>query len=168
MNATCDIGHSWRDKPTKLKGWFRYYPQPIDAVSRELLPLHPYGLTEEQWMGSMDSLHVCVALWASPDGRDIPFTVNTATDAFVDFSRDKPGVFAYGAFVSAAKQERWSEFEVEIDYLKSGPLPANTRLYLLVTASKSCNYFIAGTGKNGGSGGTGSLMYVDELALVYD
>ncbi len=132
-----------------------------------------------------DSLHVCVALWADIRGRDIPFTVNTDPGSFVDFSRDADGVIAYGAFVSAAQQSEWGTFEIPIeyytadkmsadtrsylsDYLETGELPDNTQLYLLVTASKNCNYFIAGTGSVNGGNGPGSLMYVDELSFEYD
>lgn len=173
LDATCHLGHNWQDKPTGLKGWYKYFPQPIDAVSDKHVALHPFGLTRQEWLGTMDSLHVCVALWASPGGEDIPFTVDTTPDAFVDFSRDQPGVLAYGAFISGDEQAEWDEFEIEMEYLidDNEPLPANTQLYLLITASKSCNYFIAGTGWNGTVSSIddtpGSLMYVDELELVY-
>lgn len=166
IDATCHLGHNWRDKPTKLKGWFKYLPQPVDEIVTDHYLQHPWGLSKEEWLGSPDSLHVCVALWADPAGRNIPFTVNTKLDSFVDFSRDKPGVIAYGAFASPQKQESWARFEIDIEYFETGELPPNTQLYLLVTASKSCNYYIAGTGRK--TGGVGSLMYVDELKLVYD
>ena len=179
LNATCRLGHNWSDaKPTKLKGWFKYDPVPIDFVSAEHAAHHPMGLTPEQWMGRPDELHVCVALWASPDGRDVPFEVNTVPEVgkFLDFSRDKEGVIAYGAFVTAQKQDSWAEFTVEMEYLpvywekysvkNGGKLPDNTQLYLLITSSKHCNYFIAGSGRD--LGGIGSVMYVDELKLVYD
>ncbi len=166
LNATCELGHNWQTRPRRLRGWYKYFPQPVDAVHEGYVSLHPYGLSYDEWMGSPDSLHVCMALWASPDGRDIPFTVDTTPERFVDFSRDADGVLAYGSFVSAREQASWDEFAVEMEYFipASEPLPANTQLYLLVTASKNCNYFIAGTGRNGGNG---SLMYVDELRLEY-
>ncbi len=166
LDATCDLGHNWQSKPRGLKGWYKYFPQPIDRVSDAHVAIHPFGLTRDQWMGSPDSLHVCVALWASPDGRDIPFTVDTNISSFVDFSRDADGVLAYGSFVSAQEQASWSEFSVDMEYFTDAPLPSNTQLYLLVTSSKNCNYFIAGTGSVAGT--SGSLMYVDELELVYD
>jgi hypothetical protein len=188
MNATCRLGHNWTTKPTGLKGFYKYFPQPVNRVSEEHRKLHPYRFSTEKWMNSPDSLHVCVALWASPDGRDIPFQVNTVTDnggaEFVDFSRDADGVIAYGAFVSPDEQAAWSEFNIEMDYLdqsemsrttvnylkrnnyfSTGVLPPNTQLYLLITASKNCNYFIAGTG---GGGTAGSTMHVDELEMIYE
>ncbi len=174
LNATCDIGHGWHAKPKALKGWYRYFPQPVDRVSDEYLDLHPYRLSKQQWLGSMDSLHINIALWASPDGADIPFTVNTSPKSFVDFRRDTPGVIAYASLVSGREQAEWLEFNLELEYLKpeyldeDKPLPANTRLFLQATSSKNCNYFIAGTSGGGDDGQTGSLMYVDEFQLVYD
>jgi hypothetical protein len=168
LNATCRLGHTWLHRPTGFKFWYRYYPQPIDALTKEHVALHPWKLTEAQWMGSPDSLHVCVALWADPNSTaQNPFVVNTDTrpGKFVDFARDVDGVIAYGAFVSAARQDTWKEQTIEMEYLKPGPLPKNTQLYLLITSSKNCNYFIVGSGKDTG---TGSLMYVDELELLYE
>ncbi len=178
LNATCDIGHRWQTKPRALKGWYKYFPQPVDRVgnsrtndnnAKTYLDLHPYkNLGFDDWMGSMDSLHVNIALWASPDGENKPFTVNTSPRSFVDFSRDVPGVIAYGSFVSGDVQADWKEFTLQLEYLVDGPLPENTQLFLQVTSSKNCNYFIAGTTGGGPDGRTGSLMYVDELELVYD
>jgi hypothetical protein len=182
LDATCHLGHNWQAKPTGLKGWYKYFPQVIDAVNDEYLQFHPSDFTKDEWMGTMDSLHVCVALWASPDGENKPFTVDTAPSRFIDFSPGADGVIAYGAFVSGEEQATWDEFSINIkyytadqmsdatraylsDYLATGKLPANTQLYLMITASKNCNYFIAGTGRYGGSG---SLMYVDEVELEYD
>jgi hypothetical protein len=174
LNATCDIGHPWRAKPRGLKGWFRYFPQRVDRVADDYLDLHPYGFTRDRWMGSMDSLHINIALWASPDGANVPFTVNTSPKSFLDFRRDTPGVIAYGSFVSGEEQADWAQFSLPLEYLQSEyspdsdagmPLPPNTQLFLQVTSSKNCNYFIAGT--SGGPNGEGSLMYVDEFELEY-
>ncbi len=104
LDATCHLGHNWQSKPSRLKGWYKYFPQPIDAVSDNHVRLNPARLSKQQWMGTMDSLHVCVALWASPDGRDIPFTVDTTPDSFVDFSRNAEGVIAYGGGTCIQKQ----------------------------------------------------------------
>ncbi len=171
LDATCEIGHPWSSKPRALKGWYKYFPQPIDQVPDNYLALHPFGLSKQDWMGSIDSLHINIALWASPDGRNIPFTVNTdprnGGANFVDFRRDTPGVIAYGSLVSGDEQAEWKEFELPLEYFDDGPLPENTQLFLQVTSSKNCNYFIAATTGGGPDGTTGSLMYIDEFQLVY-
>ncbi len=165
LDATCLMGHNWQSKPKSLRGWYKYFPQPVDRVDDKYLPLHPYGLSRDEWMGSPDSLSVIAALWASPDGRDIPFTVDTTPSRFVDFLASTPGVIAFGQLVSAGEQAEWSEFEVEMEYFTDEPLPPNTHLIVQATASKNCNYFIAGTGSVAGT--AGSLLYVDEFELVY-
>ncbi len=171
LNATCDIGHPWQTKPRALKGWYKYFPQPIDAAIDDYVDIHPFELTKDQWLGSMDSLHVNIALWADPEGRNIPFTVNTSPGAFLDFSLYEEyvtdGLIAYGSMVSGDEQAEWGEFTLLLEYLKEGPLPENTQLFLQITSSKNCNYFIAGTSGGGPDGKTGSEMYVDELELVY-
>jgi hypothetical protein len=168
IDATCLMGHPWQAKPARLKGWYKYFPQPVDRVSDQHLALHPFKLTREQWMGSPDSLHVSIALWASPDGADIPFTVDTNPGTFLDFTRQSEGVIAWGSFISAVEQASWAEFDLPLEYFTDAPLPANTYLIVQATPSKNCNYFIAGCSGGGPDGREGSLMYVDEFELVYD
>ncbi|MDR2912992.1 MAG: PCMD domain-containing protein [Alistipes sp.] len=175
VNAKCDMGHPWSAKPRGLKGWYKYFPQPIDQVHGSYVGLHPYGFSRDQWMGKSDSLSVTVALWASPDGGDVPFVVNTAPRGpFVDLTRDKEGIIAWGQFTSGDEQAEWREFSLDVEYLRPEylsddvPLPINARLIVTVTSSKQSNYFIAGTSGGGADGKTGSLMFVDELELIYD
>ncbi len=167
IDATCLMGHPWQARPRSLKGWYRYFPQPVDEVGGdEYLAHHPYQLSRDEWMGSADSLSVIVALWASPDGTNKPFTVDTTPSSYVDFLPTTPGIIAYGQIVSADEQAEWAEFEVPLEYRGEGTLPANAQLLVQITSSKNCNYFIAGTGDRGRTG-PGSLMYVDELELTY-
>jgi hypothetical protein len=167
MDAKCEMGHPWQTRPKALKGWYKYFPQKIDRVgAKAYLNLHPYG-PDFEWIGKMDSLHVSVTLWASPDGADIPFTVNTNPNRYVDITPRSEGVIAWGSFISGAEQADWAEFNVELEYFTDAPLPPNTRLIVQATPSKHCNYFIAGCSGGGPDGKTGSLMYVDEFELVY-
>ncbi len=161
------MGHPWQSKPKGLKGWYKYFPQKIDKVGAAgYLNRHPFG-PDFEWIGKMDSLHVSIALWASPDGEDKPFKVDTTLSTYTDITSDSEGVIAWGSFVSGEEQAEWDDFEVELKYFTDAPLPANTRLIVQATASKHCNYFIAGTSGGGPDGKRGSLMYVDEFELVY-
>ncbi len=172
MDATVEMGHPWQAKPRGLKGWYKYFPQPIDHVgAAAYMAIHPYG-PDFEWLGKMDSLHVSIALWASPDGVDKPFTVDTTPSRYSDITRDSEGVIAWGSYAHDREQAEWAEFSITLDYLKpeylgDTPLPENTRLIVQATASKNCNYFIGGTTGGGPDGTTGSLMYVDEFELVY-
>jgi hypothetical protein len=176
-DAKCDMGHPWSKKPRALKGWFRYFPQMIDQTGSSAvlakLPAEVRGITSAEWKRRTDSMSVTVALWASPDGTDVPFTVNTQLSQFKDLTRDAEGVIAWGQFTSGETQPDWREFSLDVEYLKTEylsadvPLPSNARLIVAVTSSKYANYFIAGTTTGGVKNTPGSLMYVDELELVY-
>jgi len=176
-DAKCDMGHQWSRKPRALKGWYKYFPQMIDRTGNSAqlakLPEDVRSLTAAQWKTRMDEMSITVALWADPDGQDVPFTVNTQLSQFKDLTRDKPGIIAWGQLTSDRTQADWKDFSLDVEYLKpeylsdATPLPANTRLIVTVTSSRYANYFIAGTTGGGPDGKTGSLMYVDELELVY-
>lgn len=170
-DAKCDMGHPWRAKPSKLVGWFKYQPQMIDRVSnasvRALLPEDVRGRTEAEWKQRMDEMSVTVALWASPDGADIPFTVTTRLSKFKDLTPDAEGIIAWGQFTMGETQQDWAKFSVDVVYKDpAAELPANTRLIITATSSRYANYFIAGTTGGGTDGKTGSLLYLDELELV--
>jgi hypothetical protein len=167
MNAKVEMGHPWNSKPKGLKGWYKYFPQPVDRTLANYVAIHPYGLSRDQWTGSMDSLHVSMALWASPDGKNVPFIVDTNINSYVDITPGSEGIIAWGSFISGEEQAEWKEFNVEMKYFNDGPLPANTYLIVQATPSKHCNYFIGGTSGGGPDGKTGSLAYVDEFELVY-
>lgn len=164
-NGKCDIGWPWQHRPTGLKGYYQYFPQKID---KDIGALHEHE--REKWKNSVDSLNICVALWSmQPDdpyldddyreGGTIGFMVNTNPKNFRDFAKDVPGVIAYGAFATDMRQDGWAEFEIRMEYFNTDPLPENTVLFLMATSSKNCNYFTAARG---------SLMYLDELSLIYD
>lgn len=164
-NGRCDIGQPWDTRPTKLKGYYKYFPKAITDVGSL------QSQDRDYWLGSMDSLNICIALW-SPQADDPffgkpnndgykakGFVVDTNPKNFRDFTEKEKGVIAYGAFATDEGQATWKEFTIDIDYLSTDPLPANTVLFIMATASKNCNYFTAGRG---------SLLYLDELSLGYE
>lgn len=150
-----DIGHAWQHKPTKLTGYYKYIPQPVNHVGK----IHEEAGLRDHYKDSTDSLFVAVALWASPDGRTVPFRENTKPTEFSALTRDTEGVVAYGFFATPNKQEAWAQFSIDIEYFNRGKLPSNTVLYISCTSSKAANYFTAGEG---------SLLYLDEMQLEYD
>lgn len=150
-----DIGHAWQHKPTKLTGYYKYFPQPVSHVGK----IHEEAGLKDHYKGSTDSLFVAVALWASPDGRTVPFRENTKQGEFSALTGNTKGVVAYGFFATPQKQETWARFSIDIEYFDTGKLPENTVLYMSCTSSKAANYFTAGDG---------SLLYLDEMQLEYD
>jgi hypothetical protein len=163
-NGMCDMGIPWYTRPTRLKGWYQYYPQIINDVGT----LH--ADQKEHWRGTVDSLNITVALWSMQPGDPYQgyqyqgevargFVVNTNPKEFRDLSKETPGVIAFGNFATNQTQSSWAEFDIEFDYYNYDPLPENTVLIIMATPSKSSNYFTAARG---------SLMYLDEVTLDYD
>lgn len=153
LNGKVDLGKPWQHRPSRLKGYYKYFPKKITDVGT------PPSGDRDKWIGKSDTLHIMVGLWASPDGQTRPYRVNTDQDNFVEFNERVTGVKAFGEFVSGVEQPEWAEFEIELDYKSTEPLPANAVLLIMGTSSKYSNYFIVGRG---------SLLYLDELRFEYD
>lgn len=84
---------------------------------------------------------------------------NTDTSTFFDFENDD-NIIAYGELPDAeavSTNNEWKEFNVELKYKDITP---QTEYYLIIvcSSSKYGDYF---------TGSTGSIMYIDDLELLY-
>lgn len=142
-NGILDFGRLWDVRPTKLKGYYNYTTSPINYASEEFRHL----------MDRPDSCHIWVAL----TDMDAPCQIRTNPKNRQLFNPDDPGVIAYGQFVRGDNTDGWQPFEVELKYKATNRRPK----YLLVVCagSKYGDYF---------TGGTGTVLYVDDLSLSYD
>jgi hypothetical protein len=86
---------------------------------------------------------------------DTPFRVNTNAGEFVDVQND-PHIIAHAMLESDVATDGYQEFELELEYRDMTRTPK----YVVISACGSYlgDYF---------TGGTGSLMYVDEFEFVY-
>lgn len=142
-NGILDFGRLWDVRPTKLKGCYNYTTSPINYASEEFKHL----------MNRPDSCHIWVAL----TDMDAPCQIRTNPKNRQLFNPDDPGVIAYGSFVRGDNTDGWQSFEVELKYKATNRKPK----YMLVVCagSKYGDYF---------TGGTGTVLYVDDLSLSYD
>lgn len=142
-NGILDFGREWDARPTKLKGYYNYTSSPINYASEEF----------KQLLNRPDSCHIWIAL----TDMDAPFEIRTNPKNRQLFNADDPGVIAYGQFVQGDNTDGWQPFEVELKYKATNRKPK----YLLVVCagSKYGDYF---------TGGTGTVLYVDDLSLSYD
>jgi hypothetical protein len=89
--------------------------------------------------------------------KPFPVIVNTSTKEF--FSKTDSNVIAYGEKVltSATSGDAMVEFEIPLEYSRTAVIPS----YIILTcsASRYGDYF---------AGGVGSVLYVDNLQLVYE
>ena len=145
--AKIDFGQKFASRPTGLHGWFRYTSGKIDYRGDNI----PAGLGEK---GTDDLCSIYMALAKAPHQLN-----NTDTSTFFDFENDD-NIIAYGELPDAeavSTNNEWKEFNVELKYKDITP---QTAYYLIIvcSSSKYGDYF---------TGSTGSIMYIDDLELLY-
>lgn len=144
LGASLDFGQPYAGKPTKLSGHYMYQPKAINRVKAPYTDLK----------GKQDTCAIYIALcdWEKP------FTVNTNTGTFVDFSSDD--ILAYGSITpeqAGKNMTAYEKFEIDIQYRDITRKP--TYILIVASASKYGDYF---------TGGEGSTLYLDEFELHFD
>lgn len=142
-NGILDFGRPWDARPTKLHGYYNYTTSPINYASDEFKPL----------LDRPDSCQIWIAL----TDMDAPCRIRTNPKNRQLFDRNDPGVIAYGELCSGDNSNGWKPFEIQLEYKATDRKPR----YLIVVCagSKYGDYF---------TGGTGSVLLVDDLSLSYD
>ena len=144
--AKIDFGQSFVSRPTALHGWFHYTSGKIDYRGNNT----PEGLGEK---GSDDLCSIYIALSKKQKQVD-----NTKTETFLDLENDGD-IIAYGqlADAEAVTTNGWKEFTLNFKYKTLDPQDSYY-LIIVFSSSKYGDYF---------TGSTNSVMYVDDLELVY-
>lgn len=142
-NGILSFGRPFTERPTKLKGMYKYTMSPIDKASTEWKDL----------LGRPDSCIIWCALIDSAE----PFEIRTNPKNRQLFDPDGSYVVAYGKLQKGESVSQWTPFEFELNYKSTSRVPT----YILVTCSASAygDYF---------TGGTGSTLFVDDFELEYD
>jgi hypothetical protein len=152
-NGILGWGRDWTSRPAKLKGYLHYTPAKVNKTASES------PLTTNDY----DNGIIYVALLDNSvsktynGSKPFPVIVNTSTKEF--FSKTDSNVIAYGEKVltSATSGDAMVEFEIPLEYSRTAVIPS----YIILTcsASRYGDYF---------AGGVGSVLYVDNLQLVYE
>lgn len=141
--AYLDWGVEFQERPTALKGWYKYLPELIDEADA----------AHSSLKGKLDTCQIQILLtdWEKP------FTVNTVEGDFVDFEGDD--ILAYGKFEPKVSEDmkEYEEFLIPLEYRDLTRKP--TYIVITVCSSKYGDYF---------TGGVGSTLFVDEFELLYD
>lgn len=147
MSANMEFGKTFASRPIALHGFYKYTPKVIDNVDRK-----PEGV-EIIKNQTMDQCAIFIALAT----KSFSFN-NKKEDQYIDYEND-PAIIAYGELPSggATSGEGYTEFTIPLKYKDLTTKP--THIIIVCSASKYGDYM---------TGGTGSLMYVDDFELVYD
>lgn len=141
LGASLSFGVPYDSRPLALKGYYDYTPKTIDNAKA------PY----EELKGTTDRCHIYVIL----ADREEPFEINTTTSTFIDVEND-PTIIGYGELDSDQPTDGYREFNINIEYRDMVRKP--NMIVVVATSSRYGDYF---------TGAAGSLLYVDELELVF-
>lgn len=142
-NGILDFGRVCNERPTRLKGYWKYICVPISHSSTEYAHLK----------GQPDTANVYIALtdWTAP------FEIRTNPKNRQLFDKNADYVIAYGGIQSGESIPNWTEFTVELEYRDTSRVPS----YILIvsSASKYGDFF---------TGGNGSTLFIDNFWLEWD
>lgn len=142
-NGILAFGRPFEQRPTRLRGYFKYQTAPISSTTA--------GFNELK--GRPDTCIIWCALIDTPE----PFEIRTNPNNRQLFDPNGSYVVAYGKIESGKNVDNYTQFDFELKYNSTQRVPK----YILITASASKygDYF---------TGGNGAVLYVDDLELMYD
>ena len=145
--AVIDFGQPFTARPTQLHGYFLYTSAKINYVGKDT-PASA-NIVKNQ---TDDICSIYIALTTEAKTVD-----NTVVSTFVNWETD-PAVVAYGELPASdcVTTNGWKEFTIDLKYHNLTTKP--THIIIVCSSSKYGDYF---------TGGDGSIMYVDDLSLVY-
>jgi len=144
-NGILKFGRPFTQRPTKLRGYFKYKCADISHVGS--------GMLRDEWLGKPDTATVYVALtdWTEP------YEIRTNPSKRQLFDPSSEAVIGYGALNCGKTVDDYIPFEINIDYRSTSRIP--THILIVASASKYGDYF---------TGGNGSVLCVDDFVLDYD
>lgn len=142
-NGILSFGRPFIERPTKMRGYFKYTSAPINYVSTE-------------WTDLRNRPDTCI-VWVALIDQNEPFEIRTNPRNRQLFDPDGSYVVAYGRMQCGETVSTYTPFEFELEYKSTSRVPK----YILITASASKygDYF---------TGGAGSVLCLDDLELIYD
>lgn len=146
--AKIDFGQPFTSRPTQLHGFFQYTAGVIDYKG-DSTPAD-LGIVKDK---TLDQCAVYIALTTKAYQVN-----NTDLSTFIDFNND-PDIVAYGELPASdcvSTNGAWKEFAIDLKYHSLTTKP--THIIVVCSSSKYGDYF---------TGSTNSVMYVDDLELIY-
>lgn len=142
-NGILSFGRPFKEHPTKMRGYYKYHSAPISSTTAGF----------ENLKNRPDS---CI-VWCALIDSDEPFEIRTNPNNRNLFNPDADYVVAYGKMECGVDVNSYEQFEFDMEYKSTSRVPK----FILITASASKygDYF---------TGGNGSVLYLDDLELLYD
>ncbi len=142
-NGVLSFGREFTQRPTRLRGYLKYNCADISHSSAGY----------EDLKGRPDT---CI-VWSALIDSDEPFEIRTNPKDRHLFDPAGPEVVAYGNIQYGKSVDSYIQFEFEYKYTATDRVP--NYILIVASASKYGDFF---------TGGNGSILYVDDLELLYD
>ena len=142
-NGVLNFGKPFIQRPTRLKGYFKYTTAPINKTNSDFTSL----------MGQPDTCQIYIALgdWSEP------VEIRTKPSDRKIFDKNDPHVIAYAELSSGESVLEYTPFTLELEYRDTARIPSY--IIVVASASKYGDYF---------TGGDGSVLFIDDFSLEYD
>ena len=142
-NGVLSFGRPFTQRPTRMRGYLKYNMSEISHSSAGF----------ENLKGQPDT---CI-VWSALIDSGEPFEIRTNPKDRHLFDPQADDVVAYGNIQYGHSVSNYTEFEFEFKYTSTQRVP--THILIVASASKYGDYF---------TGGNGSILYLDDLELLYD
>ena len=142
-NGILSFGREFTERPTRLRGYFKYKSNPISSTTAGY----------EDLKGRSDTC----SIWCALSDKGEPYIIRTNPKNLQLFNPNDPTVIAYGNFQLGESVNNYREFEIKFNYNATNRVP--THIVIVASASKYGDFF---------TGGNGSVLYVDDFELLYD
>ncbi len=159
------FGRPFTLRPTALRLWLKYRCGEVDKIKKL-----PAGSTLQMGDPDTGSVYIALGTWSkeeygyTPDkgtpvlyGDDrSPICIDTRHEStfFDPHSKD---VVGYGELMMDYSVEEWTEITIPIEYVATDIVP--THIVVVCSASRLGDYF---------TGSTQSLLYIDDVELIYE
>ena len=163
--AKINFGQPFSSRPTQLTGWFKYnrgteidegsgsYKTILEAAGGDLCSIY-IALTDNAGF-NYDGKNFAYQIDGDLSGDD---PANFKYKNAIDFSEANKDIIAYGSITDeeAKGTGAWQQFTIDLQYRDLTRTPKY--IIVVASASKYGDYF---------TGSTNSVMYVDDLELIY-
>ena len=142
-NGVLNFGKQFTQRPTRLKGYFKYTSVEINKSNDEMKYL----------IGQPDTCQIFIALgdWSEP------VEIRTKPSDRKLFDKNDPHIIAYADMYNGKSVTEYTPFTLELEYRDTDRIP--TYIVVVASASKYGDYF---------TGGDGSVLFLDDFTLEYD
>lgn len=160
-NGIVGFGQPFEQRPTALRGWFKYNQGELNVIKTQ-----PPGLELKKGDPDNGMIYIALGTWTpekyGESGGEMfgtaetPVAIDTRNTASF-FDPSGPDVIAFGEMPITATVAEWQEFTIPLKYVATNRKP--THIIVVCTASRWGDYF---------TGSSSSVLCVDDFELIYD